>query len=487
MDFDYLRYFDELKSHGLNHTRTFTGVYREDSAAFRITDNTLAPKPNRYVCPWARSDKPSYEDGGNKFDLTKWDVAYFARLRDFMTQAQNRGIVVELTLFCPMYNDGMWQISPMNAANNVNGIGKCARTEVYTLKHRELLDMQLDVTRKIVRELREFDYLYYEVCNEPYFGGVTMDWQHKIVDAIVETERNFRAKHLISMKTEHKAVTDVFEMLAKEGFEVSWVEPDASGLLNPHAFAAALRDDTQLASIMFVNNETGVIQDVEALGTICRERDILFHVDGAQAVGKLPVDLGVLPVDLLSLTGHKFYGPKGIGALYIADRPGCHVEPILFGGGQQRRIRPGTLPTDLIAGLGMAADVASGRMESDLRHLRERRRELWDGIRDIEGITLNGDPDGFPGILNVSVEDVEGESLLLALEPVCVATGSACNSKNQEPSYVLRAIGRSDAQAQSAIRFSVGRATTTEEVLFAANRYRNAVARLRDLAPEVAA
>jgi cysteine desulfurase len=299
--------------------------------------------------------------------------------------------------------------------------------------------------------------------------------------------RAHRGKHLVSMKTEHKAVTDVFEMLAKEGFEVSWVEPDASGLLDPHAFAAALRDDTQLASIMFVNNETGVIQDIEALGTICRERDILFHVDGAQAVGKLPVDLGVLPVDLLSLTGHKFYGPKGIGALYIADRPGCHVEPILFGGGQQRRIRPGTLPTDLVAGLGMAADVASARMESDLRHLRERRRELWDGIRDIEGITLNGDPDGFPGILNVSVEDVEGESLLLALEPVCVATGSACNSKNQEPSYVLRAIGRSDAQAQSAIRFSVGRSTTTEEVLFAADRYRNAVARLRDLAPEVAA
>ena len=299
--------------------------------------------------------------------------------------------------------------------------------------------------------------------------------------------RAHRGTHLVSMKTEHKAVTDVFEMLAKEGFEVSWVEPDASGLLNPDAFAAALRDDTQLASIMFVNNETGVIQDIEALGTICRERDILFHVDGAQAVGKLPVDLGVLPVDLLSLTGHKFYGPKGIGALYIADRPGCHVEPILFGGGQQRRIRPGTLPTDLIAGLGMAADVASARMESDLRHLRERRRELWDGIRDIEGIILNGDPDGFPGILNVSVEDVEGESLLLALEPVCVATGSACNSKNQEPSYVLRAIGRSDAQAQSAIRFSVGRSTTTEEVLFAADRYRNAVARLRDLAPEVAA
>ena len=299
--------------------------------------------------------------------------------------------------------------------------------------------------------------------------------------------RAHRGKHLVSMKTEHKAVTDVFEMLAKEGFEVSWVEPDTNGLLDPDTFAAALRDDTQLASIMFVNNETGVIQDIEALGAICRERDILFHVDGAQAVGKLPIDLSVLPVDLLSLTGHKFYGPKGIGALYIADRPGCHVEPILFGGGQQRRIRPGTLPTDLVAGLGMAAEVAGASIESDLRQLRERRLELWNGIRDIEGISLNGDPDGFPGILNVSVADVEGESLLLALEPVCVATGSACNSKSQEPSYVLRAIGCSDSQAQSAIRFSVGRATTAEEVIFAAGRYRAAVARLRELAPEAVA
>jgi cysteine desulfurase len=187
------------------------------------------------------------------------------------------------------------------------------------------------------------------------------------------------------------------------------------------------------------------------------------------------------------LTGHKFYGPKGIGALYIADRPGCHVEPILFGGGQQRRIRPGTLPADLIAGLGETAKIAAGRIETDLEHLTQLRGALWDGIRDIDGVTLNGDPGGFPGILNVSVEDIEGESLLLALEPICVATGSACNSKSQEPSYVLRALGRSDMQAQSAIRFSVGRPTTMAEVLFAATRYRDAVARLRALAPGAAA
>jgi len=199
LDFDYVRYFDELKAHGLNHTRTFSGVYREDAASFNITDNTLAPKPNRYVCPWARSDQPGYSDGGNKFDLTKWDPAYFKRLRDFVTQAQERGIVVELTLFCPMYKDDMWKVSPMNAANNINGIGNCQREEVYTLKHRKLLDAQIEVTRKIVHELHEFDNLYYEVCNEAYFGGVTMPWQHKIVDTIVEVEMGFPVRHLISM------------------------------------------------------------------------------------------------------------------------------------------------------------------------------------------------------------------------------------------------------------------------------------------------
>ncbi|MCO4810382.1 MAG: aminotransferase class V-fold PLP-dependent enzyme [Gammaproteobacteria bacterium] len=298
--------------------------------------------------------------------------------------------------------------------------------------------------------------------------------------------RAHRGKHIVTMKTEHKAVTDVFETLARDGFDVTWVEAQPDGRLSPETFAAALREDTQFASIMFVNNETGVIQDIEALGLICREHDVLFHVDGAQAVGKLPIELGRLPVDLLSLTGHKFYGPKGIGALYIADRPGCHVEPILFGGGQQRRLRPGTLPTDLIAGLGMTAEVAAASIEADLEHLRRLRQILWEGIRDIEGVVLNGDPGGFPGILNVSVEDIEGESLLLALEPLLVATGSACNSKTQEPSYVLRALGLSDKQAQSAIRFSVGRPTTRDEVEFAAGHYRNAVARLRELAPMAA-
>ena len=200
--------------------------------------------------------------------------------------------------------------------------------------------------------------------------------------------RAHRGKHLVTMPTEHKAVTDVFHMLEKQGFEVTWLDPAENGLLDPATFAATLRADTQLASIMYVNNETGVMQDIGSIGAICRERDILFHVDAAQAVGKVPIDLEVLPVDLLSLTGHKFYGPKGIGALYIADRPGCRVEPILFGGGQQRRIRPGTLPTELIAGLGLAAEIAASRIDSDLDHLKDLRRRLWAGIGEVGKIIL---------------------------------------------------------------------------------------------------
>ncbi len=297
-----------------------------------------------------------------------------------------------------------------------------------------------------------------------------------------------RGRHLVTMPTEHKAVTDVFCMLEKQGFEVTWLEPDESGRLDPAQLEAALRDDTQLASIMFVNNETGVIQDIEALGNVCRDNDVLFHVDAAQAVGKVPIDLAALPVDLLSLTGHKFYGPKGIGALYIADRPACHVEPLFFGGGQQRRIRPGTLPSDLIAGLGLASEIAAGRLHEDLAHLATLRASFWDRICDIDGLLVNGDANaGFPGILNVSVADIEGESLLLSLEPLCVATGSACNSQVQEPSYVLRALGRSDLEAQSSIRFSFGRDTTLEEVEFAAEHYVKAIGRLRALAPGDAA
>lgn len=300
--------------------------------------------------------------------------------------------------------------------------------------------------------------------------------------------REHRGRHLISMRTEHKAVTDAFETLEKHGFDVTWLEPDDTGLLPLSTLESAVRDDTQLVSIMHVNNETGVIQDIAAIGEVCRQRDVIFHVDAAQSVGKLPLDLSTLPVDLMSMTAHKLYGPKGIGALYIAERPGVHVEPQLFGGGQQRRLRPGTQPTQQIAGFGAAAEIAAGSLRADLVHLRKLRDHLWQGIADIPGIVLNGSSDdGFPGILNVSVDDIEGESLLLDLEPLCVATGSACNSTSREPSYVLRALGRSDTLAQSAIRFSFGRPTTLDEVDYAASKYREAVQRLRRLSPGAAA
>jgi cysteine desulfurase len=293
-----------------------------------------------------------------------------------------------------------------------------------------------------------------------------------------------RGRHLITMPTEHKAVTDTFAALAREGFEVTYVMPDAEGLLSPDDLESAIRDDTQLVSIMHVNNETGVRQDIGRIGEQCRQRGVLFHVDAAQSAGKLPLDLAVLPVDLLSLTAHKFYGPKGIGVLYIADRPGCHVWPLFHGGGQERRVRPGTLPLHQIAGLGVAASLSKSRQARDLLHLRELRDRMWSGIENIPGVLRNGSASAsFPGILNVSVEGIEGESLMLALEPLCVGSGSACNSRNSEASYVLRALGLDDALAQSAIRFSFGRATTIEEIDTAIRCYRDAVGHLRAISP----
>jgi cysteine desulfurase len=268
---------------------------------------------------------------------------------------------------------------------------------------------------------------------------------------------------LITMRTEHKAVVDVFRFLEKQGFEVTWLTPDSDGQLSPDRLEAALRDDTQLVSIMHINNEIGTVQDVAGIGSVCRKHDVTFHVDGAQAAGKIAVDLATLPVDLYSLTAHKFYGPKGVGSLYIAD--GISIEPLMFGGSQQRRMRPGTLAVDLIAGLGEAASVSRRTMASDLSHLSALKQQLTRGLQDIDGLHINGPSEGgYPGILNVGVKDVEGESLLHALEPLCVATGSACNSQSLEPSYVLRAIGRSDLEAQSAIRFSLGRLTTPDDI-----------------------
>ena len=297
--------------------------------------------------------------------------------------------------------------------------------------------------------------------------------------------RSDRGKHLITMPTEHKAVTDTFQALEREGFEVTYLMPDRYGLLVLDELEAAIRDDTQLVSVMHVNNETGVIQDIRRIGECCRQRDILLHVDAAQSVGKLPTDLSVLPVDLLSLTAHKLYGPKGVGALYMADRPGCHVLPLVHGGGQERRLRPGTLAVHQIVGLGAAASLAKSRQVEDLVHLQGLEARLWSGIENIPGVLRNGsETESFPGILNVSIEGIEGESLMLALEPLCVSSGSACNSRNRESSSVLRALGRDDALAQSAIRFSFGRGTTNDEIDLAIGCYADAISHLREISPQ---
>lgn len=293
-----------------------------------------------------------------------------------------------------------------------------------------------------------------------------------------------RGKHLVTMSTEHKSVTECFEALEREGFDVTWLDPAESGLLDLDALRAAFRDDTQLVSVMHVNNETGIVQDIEAIGTLCRERKVLYHCDAAQSVGKLPIDLSTLPVDLLSLTAHKFHGPQGAGALYIADRPGCQLAPLIHGGSQERRIRPGSHAIHQLVGLGLAAELAGQRLDSDLPRLRELRERLWRGIEDLPEVRRNGSAaDTFAGILNVSAAGVDGESLLLALEPLCVATGSACNSQTGESSYVLRAMGLDDRLAQGAIRFSFSSATTNADIDTAIDRYRFALGHLRAMAP----
>ena len=234
LDFDFVPYLEELRAHGLNHTRTFSGVYREIPGSFGITDNPLAPLPDRYICPWARSAEPGYFDGGAKFDLARWDEAYFRRLRTFLARASECAVVVELNLFCPFYEDALWQASPMNAANNVNGVGTCPRTEVYTLEHKDLLAVHEAVTRRIVRELNEFDNLYYEVCNEPYFGGVTRQWQDFIVSAISDEESRLPARHLISMNIANGAARVEEPNPAVSIFNFHYCVPPDAVAMNAH-------------------------------------------------------------------------------------------------------------------------------------------------------------------------------------------------------------------------------------------------------------
>ncbi|HEX5056908.1 MAG TPA: IscS subfamily cysteine desulfurase [Gammaproteobacteria bacterium] len=293
-----------------------------------------------------------------------------------------------------------------------------------------------------------------------------------------------KGRHLVTVKTEHKAVLDTMRQLEREGFEVTYLEPEPSGLLDLEKFKAALRDDTVLASVMHVNNEIGVIQDIEAIGNACRERGVIFHVDAAQSAGKAPIDLEKLPVDLMSFSAHKVYGPKGMGALYVRRKPRIRLEAQMHGGGHERGLRSGTLPTHQIVGMGEAFRIAREEMVQDNERIRTLRDRLLKGIRDIEEVYINGDLEQrVPGNLNVSFNFIEGESLIMALKDLAVSSGSACTSASLEPSYVLRALGRDDELAHSSIRFSIGRFTTAEDVDYTVQKIRSSVEKLRALSP----
>jgi cysteine desulfurase len=293
-----------------------------------------------------------------------------------------------------------------------------------------------------------------------------------------------KGRHIVTMTTEHKAVIDTCRALEREGFEVTYLDPEPNGLMDIDKFKAALRDDTVLASVMFVNNEIGVVQDIAQLGSICRERDIIFHVDAAQATGKVKIDLENLPVDLMSFCAHKTYGPKGIGALYVRRKPRIRVEAQMHGGGHERGMRSGTLATHQIVGMGEAFRIAGREMASENERIRMLRDRLWAGLQDMEEVYLNGDfEQRVPHNLNVSFNYVEGESLIMALKDIAVSSGSACTSASLEPSYVLRALGRNDELAHSSIRFTFGRYTTAEEIDYVIALVKRAVGKLRELSP----
>lgn len=293
-----------------------------------------------------------------------------------------------------------------------------------------------------------------------------------------------RGKHIITVKTEHKAVLDTCRELERQGFEVTYLNVKDNGLIDLDVFKAALRPDTVLVSVMMVNNEIGVIQDVETLGEICREKGIIFHVDAAQATGKVEIDLQKLKVDLMSFSAHKTYGPKGIGALYVRRKPRIRIEAQMHGGGHERGFRSGTLATHQIVGMGEAFRLAREEMGTENERVRMLRDRLWKGLSEIEEVYLNGDMDQrVPHNLNVSFNYVEGESLIMAIKELAVSSGSACTSASLEPSYVLRALGRNDELAHSSIRFTLGRFTTEKEVDFAVELIKSRVGKLRDMSP----
>ena len=289
-----------------------------------------------------------------------------------------------------------------------------------------------------------------------------------------------KGKHIITVNTEHKAVLDTCEFLQSQGFEVTYLEVLPNGLIDLNDLENALRDDTILVSVMHVNNELGVIQDIQAIGQLCRDKGILFHVDGAQSVGKIAIDLAELPIDLLSISAHKIYGPKGMGALYVRRRPKINLVAQIHGGGHERGMRSGTLATHQIVGMGEAIALASSKMEEDSARILALRESLWQGLQQLDDIYLNGHAtQRIPGILNVSFAGVDGESLMMGLNDIAVSSGSACTSASLEPSYVLKAIGRSNELAHAGIRFSVGRFTTQEDIDYVIQKVVDVTTRLR--------
>ena len=293
-----------------------------------------------------------------------------------------------------------------------------------------------------------------------------------------------RGKHLVTLKTEHKAVLDTMRELERQGFEATYLDVQADGLLDLDRFKDSLRKDTILVSILLVNNEIGVIQDIPAIGAICRERGIVLHVDGAQATGKVAVDMSQLPIDLFSMSAHKTYGPKGQGALYVRRKPRVRIEAQMHGGGHERGMRSGTLPTHQIVGMGAAFEIAGAEMGAELERVRMLQKRLLDGISTIEQVFINGDLEHrVPHNVNASFNYVEGESLIMGVKGLAVSSGSACTSASLEPSYVLRALGRSDELAHSSLRMTIGRFTTTEEIDYAVSTLHANVGKLRELSP----
>ena len=339
-------------------------------------------------------------------------------------------------------------------------------------------------TEKAVEEARE------EVARLVHCDAKEIVWTSGATESInlaLKGAANFykdKGKHLVTLKTEHKATLDTMRELERAGFEVTYLDVGADGLLDLEKFKAALRPDTIVASVVYVNNEIGVIQDVPAIGEICRARGVILHVDAAQATGKLGIDLSTLKVDLMSFSAHKTYGPKGVGALFVRRKPRVRIEAQMHGGGHERGMRSGTLPTHQIVGLGEAFRLARLEMASDNDRIRMLRDRLWQGLSAIEEVYVNGDLERrVPHNLNVSFNFVEGESLIMAIKDVAVSSGSACTSASLEPSYVLRALGRSDELAHSSIRFTVGRFTTEAEIDYTVELVKRKIAKLRELSP----